>query len=100
MERLNHYFDTLNQNNNINEFVVKNSIVDKKEKYIDNYIYNSIVNHSLYKYEHISMYVKNKNNTNKITIDDLIQEVAFQNSKKEKYNNKQRRRFDLDNYFK
>ena len=100
LERLNNYFDTLNQNNNINEFVVKNSIVDKKEKYIDNYIYNSIVNHAIYKYEHISMYIKNKNNIDEITINDLIQEVAFQNSKKEKYNDKQRRRFVLDNYFK
>ena len=100
LERLNNYFDSLNQNNNIDEFVYKNSIVDKKEKYIDNYIYNSIVNHAIYKYEHISMYVKNKNNIDEITINDLIQEVAFQNSRKEKYNDKQRRRFVLDNYFK
>lgn len=100
LENLNNYFDELNKNNNIEELTSDNSIVNKKEKYIDNYIYNSIVNHSLYKYEHISMIVKNKNNIDKITIDDLIQEVAYQNSKRNKYNDKQRRKLVLDNYFK
>lgn len=100
LEKLNNYFDELNKNNNIEELTSDNSIVNKKEKYIDNYIYNSIVNHSLYKYEHISMIVKNKNNIDKITIDDLIQEVAYQNSKRNKYNDKQRRKLVLDNYFK
>lgn len=100
LENLNNYFDELNKNNNIEELTSDNSIVNKKEEYIDNYIYNSIVNHSLYKYEHISMIVKNKNNIDKITIDDLIQEVAYQNSKRNKYNDKQRKKLVLDNYFK
>lgn len=100
LENLNNYFDTLNKNNNIEELTSNNSIVNKKEEYIDNYIYNAIVNHSLYKYEHISMIVKNKKNVDKITIDDLIQEVAYQNSIKDKYNDKQRRKLVLDNYFK
>lgn len=100
LENLNNYFDELNKNNNIEELTSDNSIANKKEEYIDNYIYNSIVNHSLYKYEHISMIVKNKNNIDKITIDDLIQEVAYQNSKRNKYNDKQRRKLVLDNYFK
>lgn len=100
LENLNNYFDELNKNNNIEELTSDNSIVNKKEECIDNYIYNSIVNHSLYKYEHISMIVKNKNNIDKITIDDLIQEVAYQNSKRNKYNDKQRRKLVLDNYFK
>lgn len=99
LDNLNKYFDTLNENNNIEELTTNNSIVSKKEEYIDNYIYNSIVNHSLYKYEHISMYVKNKKNIDKITIEDLIQEVAYQNSKRNNYNDKQRRKFVLDNYF-
>ena len=100
LEKLNDYFDTLNKNNNIDEFTKNNSIVKKKEEYIDNYIYNSIVNHALYQYNHISMYVKNKNNTNKITIDDLIQEVAYQNNKLHKLSAKERRKIVLDNYFK
>ena len=100
LEKLNDYFDTLNKNNNIDEFTKNNSIVKKKEKYIDNYIYNSIVSHALYQYNHIYMYVKNKNNTNKITIDDLIQEVAYQNNKLHKLSAKERRKIVLDNYFK
>lgn len=100
LEKLNDYFDELNRNNNIEELTANNSIVNKKQEYIDNYIYNSIVNHSLYKYEHISMVVKNKNNIDKITIEDLIQEVAYQNSKRNKYSDKQKRKIVLDNYFK
>lgn len=100
LENLNNYFDELNEKNNIEELISNNSIVNKKKEYIDNYIYNSIVNHSLYKYEHISMIVKSKNNNDKITIDDLIQEIAYQNSKGNKYNDKQRRKLVLDNYFK
>ena len=100
LEKLNDYFDTLNKNNNVKELVADNSIVNKKEEYIDNYIYNSIVNHALYKYNHISTCVKNKNNTDKITIDDLVQEVAYQNSKRNNFSDKQRRRQVLDNYFK
>lgn len=100
LEKLNNYFDELNKNNNIEELILNNSIVNKKEDYIDNYIYNSIVNHSLYKYEHISMIVKNKNNLDKITIDDLLQEIAYQNSKEKKYSDKERRKRILDNYFK
>ena len=46
------------------------------------------------------MVVKNKNNIDKITIEDLIQEVAYQNSKRNKYSDKQRRKIVLDNYFK
>ena len=99
LEKLNDYFDTLNKNNNVKELVADNSIVNKKEEYIDNYIYNSIVNHALYKYNHISTCVKNKNNTDKITIDDLVQEVAYQNSKRNQFNDKQRRKQVLDNYF-
>ena len=33
-------------------------------------------------------------------IDDLVQEVAYQNSKRNKFNDKQRRKQVLDNYFK
>lgn len=101
LEKLNEYFDKLNNENNIEELISDNSIVNKKEKYINNYIYNAIVNHSLYKYEHISLYVKNKNNIDNITIDDLIQEVIYLNSKE--YNDisdKEKRKKILDNYFK
>jgi hypothetical protein len=100
LDKLNEYFDTLNENNNVIAEIKNNSIVNKKKEYIDNYIYNAIVNHSLYKYNHISMVVKTKYDKQNISIEDLIQEVAYQNGRENKFNDKQRRKFVLDNYFK
>ncbi|MDO5568586.1 MAG: hypothetical protein Q4G04_00535 [bacterium] len=98
LSKLNDYFDLLNEKNNIQDERLNNSIVQKKEEYIDNYIYNAIVNHSLYKYEKVYMTVKNRNNSN-ITLDDLIQEIACEHN--EKINNStERRKRVLDNYFK
>ena len=100
LKKLNNYFNLLNENNNVKEFIYNNSIINKKEEYIDNYILNSIVNHSLYKYNHISMIVKNKKSEDKITFEDLIQEIAYQNNKYQYTNDKERRKIVLDNYFK
>lgn len=101
LQKLNDYFDLLNENNNINEQTFDNSIVNKKQEYIDNYIYNAIVNHSLYKYNRTYMTVKNKSGLDKITIENLIQEVAYLNSLRDiKLNSKERRKKVLDNYFK
>lgn len=100
LQSLNSYFDSLNKKNHIDELTLNNVIVKKKGEYIDNYIYNSIVNHSLYKYQHISRIVKSKNNQGKITMDDLIQEIAYQNRSTRDFNDLQRRKNILDNYFK
>lgn len=101
LDKLNNYFTELNKNNNIEELVSDNSIVNKKEDYINNYIYNSIVNHSLYRYEKISCYAKSRNNKDNITIEDLIQEISYQNElKNNKLSDKERRKSILDNYFK
>lgn len=97
---LNNYFDLLNENNNVKELISNNSIINKKEEYIDNYILNSIVNHSLYKYNQIFMVIKNKKDENNITIEDLIQEIAYQNTKHQFISDKERRKAVLDNYFK
>ena len=48
LEKLNNYFNIIS-NNNHTDFISDNSILKKKGDYIDNYIYNSIVNHALYK---------------------------------------------------
>lgn len=100
LHSLNQYFKKLDSDNNIESDILNNSIVNKKENYIENYIYNSIINHSIYKYNHISMIVKNKNNIDKITIDDLIQEISYQNCNNSKITDKQRRKKILNNYFK
>lgn len=100
LQKLNDYFDILNQNNNNEELIQNNSIVNKKQEYIDNYIFNSIVNHSLYKYNQISLIVKNKSKKDIISIEDLIQELAYQNREKKLLDDKKRRKQVLDNYFK
>lgn len=100
LDRLNKYFEKLDNENNIESNIKNNSIVNKKEEYIDNYILNSIINHAFYKYNHISSIVKNKNNLDHITIEDLIQEIAYQNSKNKNRTDKERRKQVLDNYFK
>lgn len=100
LKKLNDYFDKLSKNNNVDIIDVSDSLVDKKDKYINNYIYNSIINHALYKYNHISMTVKSRTNKDNITLDDLIQEIAYLNNNKNNYSDKQRRKQVLDNYFK
>lgn len=101
LENLNNYFNDLENNLHIKEKLYPTKISDIKRNYIDNYVYNSIVNHSLYKYEHISSIVKSKKQQDTITIEDLIQELAYQNSMKWKnYNDKERRKQILNNYFK
>ncbi|MBR1376686.1 MAG: hypothetical protein IJ565_02615 [Bacilli bacterium] len=101
LNRLNDYFNELNLKNNVKATIDKNSIVEEKGEYINNYIYNSIVNHSLYRYETISQFVKDKTMSDKITVEDLIQEIAYQNSLYRKYtDDKDIRKSILDNYFK
>ncbi len=100
LDSLNKYFTKLDNDNNIESDILNNSIVNKKEDYIENYIYNSIINHAIYKYSHISMIVKNKKNIDKITIEDLIQEIVYQNCSNKKNTDKQIRKNVLDNYFK
>ena len=91
----------MNHDLNIKELVGDVSITDKKKNYIDNYVYNSIVNHALYKYNNIYNTVKTKKQYEKITFDDLIQEIVYQNSKdKEILNDKLKRKNILNNYFK
>jgi len=101
LKNINLYFDKINDNLNIKELVGDVGIVKTKQDYIDNYVYNSIVNHSLYKYNKVLNTVKTKKQYEKITMEDLIQELAYQNSlNNEVMNDKQRRKNILSNYFK
>ncbi len=100
LKLINQYFEKINDDLHINQIVNDVSIVKKKEEYIDNYIYNAIVNHALYKYDKIFNTVKSKNKYNEITLDDLIQEIAYQNIKENIYDNDNKRRKQvLLNYF-
>jgi len=74
LRKLNNYFDKLNKDNNVSEIIKRNDIVKSKKDYIDNYIYNAIVNHSLFRYE-------NNDKKSKITINDLILESIYLHTK-------------------
>jgi len=101
LKNINSYFDKINDDLNIKELVGNVGIVKTKQDYIDNYVYNSIVNHSLYKYNKVLNTVKTKKQYEKITMEDLIQELAYQNSLNDEIlNDKQRRKKILSNYFK
>ena len=98
LEKLNKYFEELDKSNNIEGIINDNSIVSKKEDYINNYIYNSIINHALYKYNHLSNTIKDKRKKDKITIEDLIQEIS--SNVNSEYTNEYKVRKDiLHNYF-
>ena len=101
LKEINKYFDNINANLHIKEFINEFDLVKTKEDYINNYIYNAIVNHSLYKYNKIYNTVKSKNKYNEITLEDLIQEIAYSNVINKKIDDdKQIRKNILDNYFK
>lgn len=101
LEKLNKYFQKLNDDNNIDSIIESNKLINSKEEYIDNYILNSIVNHALYKYRNIEKIVKSRATSDKITIDDLIQEIAYEKTiENREKDDKKRRKHLLNNYFK
>ena len=69
LNEINNYFMKVAESNNIKK--IDNSLIKRKEKYLDNYVLNAIVNHANY---------KNK----KISENDLIQEIIYKNYKKTK----------------
>ena len=70
LEEMNEYFKNISLNNNID--YIDNTLSKNKEKYINNYILNSIVNHANYK--------------RKITEEEVIQNIVKQNYKQNKNN--------------
>ena len=78
LSKINNYFDTLSKENHI-EFK-DHTLTKKKIEYIDNYVYNAIVNHAVYKYK----YNGNKN----LSENDLLQEIIYKNYKRNKSNNR------------
>lgn len=69
LNEINNYFMKVAESNNIKK--IDNSLIKRKEKYLDNYVLNAIVNHANY---------KNK----KISENDLIQEIVYKNYKNTK----------------
>ena len=69
LKDINNYFKRIAENNNIKE--IDNSLIKRKEKYLDNYVLNAIVNHAYYK-------------KTKISENDLLQEIVYTEYKKSK----------------
>lgn len=90
LNKINNYFYKINEDNNIKDIVVDTTLTDSKNKYIDNYIYNAIVNYANYNYKR-----KSKNIT-KIKENDIIQEIILKHYLD---NKKQTRKDILKTYF-
>lgn len=89
LNKINDYFYKINEDNNIRDIKVDTTAIDNKNKYIDNYIYNAIVNYANYNYK------KESKNISKIKENDIIQEIIL----KHYLNNKKQTRKDiLKNY--
>lgn len=97
LRKLNDYYDELNRQNHIETKIKNNKLVLSKSDYVDSYILNSIVNHALFRTNKLQNIVKTKNTKNKITLDDLLQELAFEKS--QVYKNKNVKLILLKNSF-
>lgn len=90
LNKINNYFYKINEDNNIKNIVVDTTLTDSKNKYIDNYIYNAIVNYANYNYK------KESKNITKIKENDIIQEIILKHYLD---NKKQTRKNILKTYF-
>lgn len=90
LNKVNNYFYKINEDNNIKDTVVDTTLTDSKNKYIDNYIYNAIVNYANYNYK------KESKNITKIKENDIIQEIILKHYLD---NKKQTRKDILKTYF-
>ena len=90
LNKINNYFYKINKDNNIKDIVVDTTLTDSKNKYIDNYIYNVIVNYANYNYK------RESKNITKIKENDIIQEIILKHYLD---NKKQTRKDILKTYF-
>lgn len=100
IENLNNIFISIDKQNNISdvgfESAFDNKLIREKLEKNDNYILNAIVNHALYNYD--------KNKDSKISLNDMIGEIAINiyksNYSQNHFKNKQKNRLRiLENYF-
>ena len=74
LQKINDYFYNINKDNNINNIKIDNSLINNKNKYLENYVYNAIVNYSYFCYK------KELNRSkNKIKENDIIKEIILKN---------------------
>lgn len=78
LKKLNNYYDNLNKQNHIESKIKNNELVTRKSDYVDSYIHNAIVNHALFRTNKLQNIVKTRGTVDKITLDDLLQELAYE----------------------
>ena len=79
---INEYLYKVNEDNNVSKINVDKTLTESKENYIDNYIYNAIVNHAVYTFKTNSKKYKTLNP------DDILREIILKEYKKNKNKNK------------
>lgn len=70
IKNINDYFNDISRRNNISKKYIKYSYTQNKEKYLDNYILNAIVNHARYYYKR------------KLQGEEIIQAIVYHHYKK------------------
>lgn len=79
---INEYLYKVNEDNNISKINVDKTLTESKENYIDNYIYNTIVNHAVY------IFKTNSKKYKTLNPDDILREIILKEYKKNKNQNK------------
>ena len=83
VNEINKIFEKIDADNNISnigyESALDNKLIKAKLEKNDNYVLNAIVNHALYKTRNMSDKIKN----DEITFNDLLNEIALDNFRKE-----------------
>ena len=85
LNKINNYFYSITKENNISLKKYKSDYSINKQNYIDNYVYNAIVNHAFYKFG------KLKGKKNNISDNDILQEAILKIYKK----NRKQTKYDL-----
>lgn len=78
LKKLNKYFYNISKSNQINNSSFNKDLMNSKQEYIDNYIYNAIVNHANF------LYQNNSKRKTMISESAVLEEIVFQNFKKNK----------------
>ena len=82
LSEINEYFEKISKDNNIKNKRIDTTLIDSKQEYLDNYVFNAIVNHANYYYKSKK---KNHINEDKI-IEEIILNDYLKNKKKSRFN--------------
>lgn len=82
LSEINKYFEKISKDNNVKNKKTDTTLIDSKQEYLDNYVFNAIVNHANYYYKSKK---KNHINEDKI-IEEIILNDYLKNKKKSRFN--------------